>query len=205
MINTRRTAIASAAAAAVFFAPAAAEAAKPDHVPGSQGGKSQLRQLLKDIDGMDARLERIASSKSMTKLADVHESVLVANTVADRAELAAFAAAAQADPAYDTRGARKELRELRGQNYQIAISIVRGVERATEDATAVPEAAAELVLALEAALAARDETDKDVLKAAREHLSTALDMLDDEADADEDEDEDEAEVPETPEVEDPVS
>jgi len=191
MISVRRTTTTALVAAALALAPATTATAEPG--PGHGGDRGQLRQLLRDVERLDSRLERVAGSKSMTRLADDHEAALVANVEADRAELAALAGEAQADPAYDTRAARRELRGLRVQNYPLAISIVRGVERATEEAAALPEAAAELALALEGALAVDDETAKEAVKAARDHLVAALELLDDSDEETEDETETEPE------------
>ncbi|WP_374456467.1 hypothetical protein [Nocardioides sp.] len=159
-------------ATAALVAPstlATAQAAKPDH-----SVKGQTKQLLKDIAGKDARLDRLSTSDAVTRLADDTEATLVSNIGAARTDLGEIKTSVEAaDSTVDTRAARKELRSFRIENFRIVANVLSKAERIEAAAAGDPEATEHLAAAEEAALAITATSTKADLRAARAHLKDA--------------------------------
>ncbi len=228
MKTTTRTA-AVLLAAAVTFGPGspvaatdAADPAKPGHVRADKGdhgkgdhgkgaskkGSQELRQLLRDLDKADARLAKVAKESRTSRIGD-HAAAVLANVAADRAALAELRTAVAApDSSLDPREVRRELKELRIQNFGKAINDLRHALKLTEkitDARADAEGDAAALAVLDAAQAAVDSavakallisatSDRSELRAVRVDLQAAhaaLDGLPEDESETETEDEDE--------------
>lgn len=180
-MNTTRRVTATALATAALVAPSAlsatALAAKPDKP--ARAGTGQVKQLLKDIAGKDARLARLSGSTAVESLADDTEAEVVALVSAARTTLADLATSVEAaDSTVDTRAARKALRSFRVENFRIVVTIVKKVEGMEAAAAADPEALTHLAAAEAAALAITATSTKADLRAAREHVQAAQAELD---------------------------
>ena len=174
MNRTRRIAaalVATAALAAPTSVIVSAAEAKPS---GDKPVKSQVKQLLKDIAGEDKRLARLATSHSVTDLADDNEAALVGNITTARADLTALRTAVEAaDSTADTRAARKELHGFRVANFRQVVTVLKHVEELADDAAADPEAVAFLAAAETAALAVTATSPKAEVKAAKALVDSA--------------------------------
>ncbi|MDT0183870.1 hypothetical protein Q9S36_27135 [Microbacterium sp. ARD31] len=159
-------------ATAALVAPsglATAQPAKPDH-----SVKGQTKQLLKDIAGKDARLDRMSTSDAVTRLADDTEATLVANIGEARTDLGEFKTAVEAaDSTVDTKAVRKELRSFRVENFRIVANVLAKAERLEESAASDAEAVEHLTAAEDAALAITATSTKADIRAAREHVKAA--------------------------------
>lgn len=175
MIRIRRTAAATAAAAALILAPVSSGVADAaPHGKGASQVKAQVKQVIKDITVKNKALARVAVSKSLTRLADENESVLADSIAADRAALADLRAeAAAADSTYEAKSVRKQVRAFRVEIYNQAFSIVRNAEGLTVEAADDAEALALVDLALESALALDSHSTKAELHAAKDYLDQA--------------------------------
>lgn len=179
MTRLRHSAVATLVAASIAVSPALATTASAE----PEGVRSQVRQLIKDIDGKDRRLDRISGASRTTRLADDHEAVLVDSITADRADLATLRAEAEAaDSTYDARAVRRQLRTFRVENYGLATNIVRRAEQLTVAAAADPAALALVDAGLAAALALTADSTKADVRAARQHLAAAQAALDGDVD-----------------------
>ena len=213
MRRTTRTATAVLAAALAFGAasPAASAAGRPDHAKaghvkaekGEKGGKpekadkadkadKELRQLLRDIARTDAKLVKVARESRTARIGD-HAATVLANVAADRSALEALAAAVQAsDSTADVRAVRKELKDVRPQNYNKVVNDLRDALRLaaaiTEARAAVEGDAAAPASELDAAQAALDaavakallvnaSSDKEELRAVKTDLQAAHEAL----------------------------
>ena len=178
-MNIRRTAAATMAAAALVLAPTATGVA--DAAPGKGSSsqsksqvKSQVKQVLKDISVKDRALVRVTGSRSLTRLADENEVVLVESIEADRAELADLKAeAAAADSTYDAKAVRTEVRGFRVEIYTQAVGIVRNAEKLAVEAAEDAEALELVDLALESALALNSHSAKADVQVAKDYLEQA--------------------------------
>lgn len=179
MNRLRRTAAASAAAAALILAPVSAGVA--DAAPHGKSSsqvkaqvRSQVKQVLNDITVKNRALARVAVSRSLTRLGDDNETVLVESIQADRAALADLRAeAAAADSTYEAKSVRKQVRAFRVEIYTQAAGIVRHAEELGVEAADDAEALALVDLALETALALDSHSAKAELQAARAYLDQA--------------------------------
>jgi hypothetical protein len=242
MRTTTRTAAAALAAVVTFGAGAPVATAaghadndRPAHVKvakGDHGKKADqaLRQLLRDIAKTDAKLVKVVRETRTARIGE-HAVAVRANVDTDRAALTDLAAAVQAaDNTRDLREVRKELKDVRWQNYNKVINDLRhAVKLAAEIAEARAAAEGDLeapVAELDAAQAAVEaavakallitaSSDKSELRAVKAELQAAheaLDSLDDSDDADdtddtedtEDEDELDDELEDEPAEEDPI-
>lgn len=148
----------------------------------------ELRQLQRDIAKTDARLVKVARESRTAPIGE-HAATVLANVAADRAALVELAGAVEAaDSAVDLRAARKELRNVRAQNYNKVVNDLRhALELAGEISAAsallsadpaapVAElAAAQLALdsAIAKALLVTASSDKDELRAVKADLEAA--------------------------------
>lgn len=179
MNRFHRTAAAVVAAMALTAAPALTQTATAQ----SEGVSSQVKQLVRDIDGKDRRLARLMTAPRTTRLADVDEAVLVAAMTADRGDLAALKAEAQAaDSTYDARAVRRELRKFRVENYVLATNLARRAEKLSAAAIDDPEALAYAVAALAGALALTADSTRADIDAVATLLMSGLQALGDEPD-----------------------
>lgn len=233
MRTTTRTAAAVLAAAVTFGAGAPvataaghADHAKPGHVKVTKGdhgkkGDQALRQLLRDIAKTDAKLVKVVRESRTARIGE-HAVALRDNVTADRAALTELAAAVQAaDNTRDLRQVRKELKDVRPQNYDQVVNDLRhALKLAAEIAEARTAAAGDPeppVAELDAAQAAVEaavakallvtaSSGKAELRAVKADLRAAHQALDgtDDSDETEDETEDEDELEEEPVVDEPV-
>jgi hypothetical protein len=186
-MNRTRRIVATVVATAALAAPTTLTMSAADAEPHSTtGAKPQAKQLLKDIAGKDKRLARLATSHSVTALADDTEAALVANVTEARDTLAVLRTTVEAaDSAVDTRAVRKELHGFRTENLRQVVTVLKHVDALSDDAAADPEATALLTAAETAALAVTPTSPKADVKAAKAlvHAAEAELGLDD---ADED-------------------
>jgi hypothetical protein len=173
--TTRLTAgLVATAALAAPSSLATAQAAQP-----ATGVKAQTKQLLKDIAGKDARLDRLSTSNAVTLLADDTEAELVSNIEDARTGLGEVRTSVEAaDSTVDTRAVRKELRAFRVENFRIVVNILRKAEGLEEAAATDPEATEHLTAAEAAALEITATSTKADIRAAREHVQAAQAELD---------------------------
>jgi hypothetical protein len=179
-----RTTAAGLAAAAITLALTATEAAgaAPHHPTGkpSPAVKSQVRQLVRDIAVKDRALARVAVSKTLTRLGDEDEAVLVAAVAGDRAELADLRAeATAADSTQDARTVRAQVRAYRVELYLQAAGVVRAAESLAVEASEDEDALAFVELALDAALSvdSNGTGSRASLQQARVYLESARAQL----------------------------
>lgn len=178
-MNIRRTTAAAAVGAALLLAPVGTGVA--DAAPhGKSQARSQVKQVLRDIAVKDKALARVEASRSLTRLADENESVLVESIESDRVELADLRAeAAAADTTYDARAIRSQVRAFRVEIYTQAVGVVRHAEKLGVEAEDDAEALAFVDLALEAALALHSHSPKADVRVAKDYLEQAeVELLD---------------------------
>lgn len=229
MRTTTRTAAAVLAAAVTFGAGAPvataaghADHAKPGHVKVTKGdhgkkGDQALRQLLRDINKTDAKLVKVIRESRTARIGE-HADAVRANVATDRAALTELSAAVQAaDNTRDLRQVRRELKDVRPQNYNQVVNDLRhalklAAEIAAARTAAASDPAAPVVdldvaqAAVEAAVAkallVTASSDKAELRAVKADLRAAHEALD--GDDDSDETEDEVELEDEPTEEEPV-
>lgn len=178
----RRTAAAAAAAFALTSVAGAAQAAPPAGPPADDDrpGKSQVKQLLKDISVKNNRLNRIEGSHKLARLFVEHQATVVGNIDADQLDLATLAEQVNAaDSTVDIRAARRELRDFRVENYTLAITIIRSAEQLVDDVAEDAEAQVELDEAFAAALAITADSTKADVRAARTALNEVYAEIED--------------------------
>ncbi|WP_435771174.1 hypothetical protein [Nocardioides sp. SYSU DS0651] len=184
MNRIRRTAAATVAATALVLAPTTAgiadaapkhsKAAKASKASKASKAKSQVRQVLQDITVKDRGLARIAVSRTVTRLSDDYEAVLVDSISFDRDDLAVLREEAlAADSSYDARAVRTEIRAFRVEIYTQAAGIVREGEKLAVEAAEDAEALALVDLAIESALALNSHSPKSDVAAAKQYLEDA--------------------------------
>lgn len=175
--------------------------AKPDHAGShAKGGaghgagaakagaaKGDSAKVLRDIDRLKAALDRTMRENRIGTLADDVRATLLASVEADKLALADLAAAATAaDSTLDLRQVRRDLRDVRPENYVLAVNVLRKAARLAEASAANAEALALVDEAAATALLVNASSPKSQLREARAGLAEAQALLDDDADATED-------------------
>jgi hypothetical protein len=175
--------------------------AKPDHAgshakggAGHGGGaakagavKGDAAKVLRDIDRLSAALDRTVRANRIGTLAEDVQTKLHEGVDADKQALTDLAAAASAaDSTLDLRQVRRDLRQLRPENYVLSVNVLRKAAELAEAAAADVEALALVDEAVATALTVNASSDKSLLREARASLAAAQALLDDEADATED-------------------
>ena len=141
-------------------------------------GKSPAALLLKDIAVKDQQLARLATSDTVTGLADASETAVVAGISAARTTLAELAATVTADgSSVDVRAVRRWLQAFRVENLAQAAGILRRVDELDAVATD-PEAQALLTQARAGALAVAPTSPKSDVQAAKALVEAAEAALD---------------------------
>ena len=141
--NTRNLVAAVLTAAVVFgvTAPAATAApkVKPAHAgtasaAGVKGQAAKQRQLLRLIDGSDARLARVVEGKLLAGLAQDVVDVVTSNVATDREALAAIRATVVAG-GQDLQ-LLQQVRSFRPETYAVVVGVVREAEQVAGEAAA---------------------------------------------------------------------
>jgi hypothetical protein len=174
--------------------------AKPDHAgshakggAGHGGGakagaaKGDSAKVLRDITRLSTALDRTMRENRIGTLAEDVQTALLANVEADKLALTDLAtAAAAADSTLDLRQVRRDLREVRPENYVLSVNVLRKAAKLAEAAAANAEALALVDEAAATALTVNASSPKSLLREARASLAEAQALLDDEADATDD-------------------
>ncbi|MGN6578350.1 MAG: hypothetical protein ACTHKG_21955, partial [Nocardioides sp.] len=167
--------------------------------------KSDVRKVLRDIDRVTRKLDRAVRASRIDGLDQETQDALLANVEADKATLTALATTVSTDgDTTDLRQARKNLRDLREENYVLVVNVLRHAVHVGEAAADDAEATALVDSAVAKALAVTASSPKADVRAARADLVAAQTLLDDDADGT-DETEPSTETEPEPSVEEPVA
>ena len=163
-----------------------AASAKPQHAGShAKGGsvKSGTAALVRDLTRLSAALDRTVRPSRIGTLAEDVQAAVVANVEADRQDLAVLAEdVAAAGGTVDVRQVRADLRDLRPENYVLAVNVLRKAARVGAAATDSAEATALVQSAVDLALTVTATSPKSLLREARAALSAAEELLEPTAD-----------------------
>jgi hypothetical protein len=165
---------------------ATAASAKPHHAGSHvKGGsvKSGTAALVRDLTRLSAALDRTVRPSRIGMLAEAVQSAVVANVEADQQDLLVLAEdVASAGATVDVRQVRADLRDLRPENYVLAVNVLRKAARVGAAATDSAEATALVQSAVDLALTVTATSPKSLLREARAALSAAEELLEPTAD-----------------------
>ena len=165
---------------------ATAASAKPQHAGSHAKGssvKGGTAALVRDITGLTAALDRTVRPSRIGTLAEDVQAAVVANVEADKQDLVWLAEdVAAAGGTVDVRQVRADLRDLRPENYVLAVNVLRKAARVGAAATDSAEATALVQSAVDLALTVTATSPKSVLREARAALSAAEELLEPTAD-----------------------
>ncbi len=165
---------------------ATAASAKPQHAGSHAKGssvKGGTAALVRDITGLTAALDRTVRPSRIGTLAEDVQAAVVANVEADKQDLVWLAEdVAAAGGTVDVRQVRADLRDLRPENYVLAVNVLRKAARVGAAATDSAEATALVQSAVDLALTVTAASPKSVLREARAALSAAEELLEPTAD-----------------------
>jgi hypothetical protein len=190
--RTLAAVVATAALTLIGQALQTAASAKPDHVgshalggqakgAAAQGGAAKV---LRDIERTSKALDRTVRENRIGTLADEVQAAVVASVEADKLALAGLAVGvAAADSTLDLRQVRRDLHQVRPENYVLSVNVLRKAARVAEAATDNAEATALVDSAVATALSVTASSPKSLLRDARADLAAAQAVLD--ADIDE--------------------
>lgn len=151
----------------------------------SDVAKSDVRKVVRDVERKTRQLDRTVWASRIGMLAEEVQATVVANVEADKVALAAIAAAASAaDSTVDLREVRRELRNVRVENYRLSVNVLRAAARLQESAAANPEAAALVDSAVAKALTVTAASPKSLVREARADLAAARGLLETETETD---------------------
>lgn len=187
-----------------------AASAKPDHAGShAKGGaghgagaakagaaKGDAAKVQRDIARLSAALDRTVRENRIGTLADDVQATLLGSVKTDKQTLADLATeASAADSTLDLRQVRRDLRQVRPENYVLSVNVLRKAAELAEAAAADADALGLVDEAVATALTVNASSDKSVLREARASLAAAQALLDD----------DEADATEDPATEDPAT
>lgn len=165
---------------------ATAASAKPHHAGSHAKGssvKSGTAALVRDLTRLSAALDRTVRPSRIGMLAEAVQSAVVANVEADQQDLLVLAEdVASAGATVDVRQVRADLRDLRPENYVLAVNVLRKAARVGAAATDSAEATALVQSAVDLALTVTATSPKSLLREARAALSAAEELLEPTAD-----------------------
>lgn len=166
-----------------------AASAKPHtHVAHVKGGhaalaKGDVAKVLRDIARTSKALDRSVRDNRVGTLADDVLAAVLANVEADKAALAELATAVSApDSTVDASQVRRDLRQLRPENYVLSVNVLRKAARVAAAATDNAEATALVDSAVATALTVTASSPKSLVRDARADLAAAQALLDADAD-----------------------
>ena len=140
--------------------------------------------MLRDIERTSKALDRTVRENRIGTLADEVQAAVVASVEADKLALAGLATGvAAADSTLDLRQVRRDLHQVRPENYVLSVNVLRKAARVAEAATDNAEATALVDSAVATALSVTASSPKSLLRDARADLAAAQALLD--ADIDE--------------------
>jgi hypothetical protein len=162
-----------------------AASAKP-HTAGAhaKGGhaaaaKGDVAKVLRDIARTSKALDRTVRDNRVGTLADDVKAAVVLNVEADKAALAALGTAVSApDSTVDLSQVRRDLHQLRPENYVLSVNVLRKAARVAAAATDNAEATALVGSAVATALTVTASSPKSLLRDARADLAAAQALLD---------------------------
>jgi hypothetical protein len=157
--------------------------AKGGHAKGGQGkgaaAQGASATVLRDIARTSAALDRTVRANRIGTLAEDVQAAVVANVEADKAALAALATAVSSpDSTQDLRQVRRDVRQVRPENYVQAVNVLRKAARVAAAATDDAEATALVDSAVATALTVTASSPKSLLREARADLAAAQALLD---------------------------
>lgn len=133
---------------------------------------AQERQVLRLIDGRDARLARVVEGDLLTGLPLEIVDTITVNVATDREALAVIRETVAAG-GQDLRQVRTELRTFRVETYNVVVGVVREAAEITEEAAANDAALAELD-PTDPAVAEAQAANDDAVLAAQDAVAKAL-------------------------------
>ena len=138
--------------------------------------------MLRDIDRVTRKLDRAVRSSRIDGFAQDTQDALRANVGADKGTLEGFATkVTTAGDTSDLRQVRRDVRDLRAENYVLVVDVLRHADHLREAATDNAEALDLVDGAIEKALAVTATSSKSDVKAARAGLAAAQALLEDDA------------------------
>lgn len=123
------------------------------HTQSSHAGGQAVRQVLRDIAHLNARLDRASAYVGKASLSTADRDLLLASIATDKADLATLAdQVSTAGTVADVKAARRDLRKVRWNNYVRAANFLVRIDTltaqvATAQAQAVPGSAQATALA----------------------------------------------------------
>jgi hypothetical protein len=164
-----------------------AASAKPDHAGshavGGQAKGGAAAKVLRDIERTNRALDRTVRENRIGTLAEDVQATVVASVEADKATLAGLAAGASAPAStVDLRDVRRQLHQLRPENYVLSVNVLRKAARlaeaATGDAAVTAQVDSAVASAVATALTVNASSPKSLLREARAQLASAQALLD---------------------------
>jgi Spy/CpxP family protein refolding chaperone len=164
---------------------------------GSHGFEHHQQQLTREIDRVGDRMDRATRESRLAPLADDVRAGVLGNVEADKAALADLAALVDAATTRsDLNDLRKQLRDVRPENYDVTVANLRSADRLSDriadlrtaaagDPTALAafdEADALVASATDKALAITASSSKADVRAVKADLVAAKHLVDDGAD-----------------------
>jgi hypothetical protein len=157
-------------------------AAAPKGGPAT-AAKGDVVKVLRDIARTSKALDRTVRDNRVGTLADDVRTAVVGNVDADKAALAELATAVSApESTLDPSQVRRDLRQLRPENYVLAVNVLRKAARVAAAATDNAEATALVDSAVATALTVTAASPKSLLREARADLADAQALLDTDVD-----------------------
>lgn len=155
--------------------------AKGGHAAAAKGAAAQggAAKVLRDIARTSRALDRTVRENRIGNLAADIQAAVVLNVEADKAALTALATAVSApDSTQDLSQVRRDLHQLRPENYVLSVNVLRKAARVAAAATDNAEATALVDSAVATALTVTASSPKSLLRDARADLAAAQALLD---------------------------
>lgn len=189
MNRTARTLAAVATTAALALtgqAVQSAASAKPDHAGGqAKGGQAKgvapdgSASVLRAIDRAGTALDRTMRENRIGTLAEEIQALLHANVESDKLTLTGLASSVTAaDSTVDLRQVRRDVQQLRPENYVLSVNVLRQAARVAEAAAGNADVTARVDSAVVTALTVTASSPKSLVREARAALAEAQALLD---------------------------